>query len=163
MGVSGQAMIEALIAGESSPQVLAALARGSLKKKLPDLQAALLGRVDRHHRLLLTHLMAHIHFLEHTLPRDAQRAGESGEDGLSCGFEDVLLLLIRNGQARLTELQRNQRGRLEETAKPSHAQAIRRPRAVAKASGIPKRLIETSGAVFGRALRARRSAQERRW
>jgi transposase len=67
MGVSGQAMIEALIAGESSPQVLADLARGSLKKKLPDLQAALLGRVDRHHRLLLTHLMAHIHFLEHTL------------------------------------------------------------------------------------------------
>jgi hypothetical protein len=39
--------------------------------------------------------------------------GESGEDDLSCGFEDVLLLLISNGQARLTELQRNQRGRLE--------------------------------------------------
>jgi hypothetical protein len=31
------------------------------------------------------------------IPRDAQRAGESGEDGLSCGFEDVLLVLIRNG------------------------------------------------------------------
>jgi transposase len=67
MGVSGHAMIEALIAGESSPEVLAGLARGTLKKKLPQLQEALLGRVDGHHRLLLTYLMAHIHFLEHML------------------------------------------------------------------------------------------------
>lgn len=43
-----------------------------------------------------------------------------------------------------------------------HAQALRRPRDVAKASGIPKSLIETSGAVFKRTLRAKRSAQERR-
>ncbi len=78
------------------------------------------------------------------------------------GFEDVLLLLIRNDQARLTERQRDQRGRPEESAKSSHAQAIRRPRVVAKASGIPKSLIETSGAVFGRALHARRCSQERR-
>lgn len=67
MGKSAQAMIAGLIAGTSSPEVLAQLARGSLKKKIPQVQEALLGRVDRHHQLLLTHLLAHINFLEHTL------------------------------------------------------------------------------------------------
>ncbi len=43
-----------------------------------------------------------------------------------------------------------------------HAQAMRGPRTVAKASSIPKSLIETSRAVFRRALRARRLSQERR-
>jgi len=40
-------------------------------------------------------------------PRDAQRDEESGEDGLSCmRFEEALLSLTRNGQARLTEQQK---------------------------------------------------------
>ena len=69
LGVSGRAMISALIAGESSPEILAGLARGSLQKKLPQLREALLGRVDRHHQILLTHILAHISFLEHTLAR----------------------------------------------------------------------------------------------
>jgi transposase len=67
LGVSGRAMVSALIAGESSPETLADLARGSLQKKLPQLQEALLGRVDGHHRILLSHILAHISFLEHTL------------------------------------------------------------------------------------------------
>lgn len=69
LGVSGRAMISALIAGESSPEVLAGLARGSLQKKLPQLREALLGRVDRHHQILLTHILSHISFLEQTLAR----------------------------------------------------------------------------------------------
>src|SRR2546421_4074333 len=60
LGVSGRAMVSALIAGESSPETLADLARGSLQKKLPQLQEALLGRVDGHHRILLSHILAHI-------------------------------------------------------------------------------------------------------
>ena len=64
MGVSGQAMVRALIAGEADPDVLADLARGSLQKKIPQLQEALLGQVDAHHRLLLTHMLAHCSFLE---------------------------------------------------------------------------------------------------
>jgi hypothetical protein len=39
-------------------------------------------------------------------PRDAQRDKMSGEDGLSWEFEDVLLSLTGNGQARFTEPQR---------------------------------------------------------
>jgi len=62
------------------------------------------------------------------VPRDAQRDNEGGEGGLSYGFEDILLSLTRNDQTRL-----------------SYPQALRRPREVAKASGIPKSLIEASG------------------
>ena len=52
LGVSGRAMIEALIAGETDPAALAALAR---RLKAPDdrLRAALHGRVNRHHRFLM--------------------------------------------------------------------------------------------------------------
>jgi transposase len=49
MGVSGRAMIEALIAGERDPQVLAGLARGRMKVKHAALVQALTGRFDGHH------------------------------------------------------------------------------------------------------------------
>jgi transposase len=67
LGKSGRAMIDGLIGGESSPEELANLARGRLKKKIPELRDALLGRVDSHHRILLTHILAHIEFLEGAL------------------------------------------------------------------------------------------------
>jgi transposase len=51
-GVSGRAMIEALIAGERDPRTLAALARGRLKAKYHALVEALTGRFDDHHALL---------------------------------------------------------------------------------------------------------------
>ncbi len=57
MGVSSRAMIEALIAGERDPHVLAELARGRMRVKRPRLVRALTGRFDDHHaelaRLLL--------------------------------------------------------------------------------------------------------------
>jgi transposase len=57
---SVRAMVEALIDGERRPAVLADLARGSMRSKIPDLQRALEGRFDDHHalmcRLHLTHL-----------------------------------------------------------------------------------------------------------
>jgi hypothetical protein len=49
MGVSGRAMIEALIAGERDPHVLAELARGRLRVKHAALVQALTGRFDAHH------------------------------------------------------------------------------------------------------------------
>jgi transposase len=62
MGVSGRAMIEALIAGERDPQVLAELARGRMRVKRPRLIRALTGRFDEHHaelaRLLLDQIDA---------------------------------------------------------------------------------------------------------
>ncbi|MEU9332137.1 IS110 family transposase [Streptomyces sp. NPDC048290] len=52
MGVSGRAMLEALIAGERDPQVLAELAKRKLRNKIPELAEALTGRFRAHHAFL---------------------------------------------------------------------------------------------------------------
>jgi transposase len=53
VGLSGRRMIEALIAGETDPQALAALAHRRIKATPDELEAALRGRVTRRHRFLL--------------------------------------------------------------------------------------------------------------
>jgi transposase len=75
LGKSGRDMLEALVQGTTDAEVLADLARGTLRKKIPQLQTALEGRLYAHHRLLLGHLLAHIDFLEATLAQ-LQRAIE---------------------------------------------------------------------------------------
>jgi transposase len=52
-GVSGRAMLEALIAGQDNPAVLADLARASMRAKKSVLQEALTGRFRAHHGYLL--------------------------------------------------------------------------------------------------------------
>jgi transposase len=68
-GVSGRAILAALLGGEADPVVLADLARGKLRKKRDDLARALGGRVSDHHRLLLTTHLAHIDFLDEEIAR----------------------------------------------------------------------------------------------
>jgi transposase len=53
LGVSGQSMIEAIIAGENDPEQLAEMAKRKLRQRIPELQIALSGRVREHHRFLL--------------------------------------------------------------------------------------------------------------
>ncbi|MEU3788143.1 IS110 family transposase [Streptomyces sp900129855] len=53
MGVSGRAMLEALIAGDRDPQVLAELAKRKLRYKIPELTEALTGRFRDHHAFLV--------------------------------------------------------------------------------------------------------------
>jgi transposase len=53
IGVSGRAMVEALIAGTTDPDELAALAHRQIKAPAEVLREALRGRVTRHHRFLL--------------------------------------------------------------------------------------------------------------
>jgi transposase len=60
MGVSGRKMLEAIIAGNEDPEALAALAKGRLRSKIPDLERALSGRVRASHRLLLRLHLEHI-------------------------------------------------------------------------------------------------------
>ncbi len=60
MGVSGRAMVEALIAGQRDPKVLAGLARGRMKTKHSALLAALDGRFDDHHAELARMLLDQI-------------------------------------------------------------------------------------------------------
>src|SRR5215813_6977288 len=56
-GVSGRAMMEALIAGERDPQALAALAKGRMRVKRAALLEGLTGRFDEHHAELLRILL----------------------------------------------------------------------------------------------------------
>jgi transposase len=69
MGASGQAMLRALVAGTTDPVVLADLARGRLRKKLPALRQALAGRFRAHHAFLVEHILAKLDFLDETLER----------------------------------------------------------------------------------------------
>jgi Transposase and inactivated derivatives len=67
LGVSGRAMLAALIDGERDPNVLAELARGRLRAKLPDLRRALRGRFGDHHALMLRIGLEHLSQLEHAI------------------------------------------------------------------------------------------------
>lgn len=63
-GVSGRQMLAALIAGERDPDVLAELAKGTLRKKIPMLREALRGRFRDHHATILQITMDHVTHLE---------------------------------------------------------------------------------------------------
>jgi transposase len=63
-GVSGRQMLAALIAGERDPEVLAELAKGTLRKKIPMLREALRGRFRDHHATILRITMDHVTHLE---------------------------------------------------------------------------------------------------
>ena len=52
-GMSGRLMLRALIAGKATPQEMAELAKGLLRKKIPELELALEGKLEEHHRFLL--------------------------------------------------------------------------------------------------------------
>ena len=73
LGASGRAMLAALVAGERDSKVLAELARGRLRQKLPALREALRGRFRDHHALLLRVTLEHLEHLEGAI---AQLDGE---------------------------------------------------------------------------------------
>jgi transposase len=70
---SGRAMIEALTGGERRPVVLADLAKGKMRAKIPDLELALEGRFGDHHALMCRLHLDHIDHLDAMITRlDAQ-------------------------------------------------------------------------------------------
>jgi transposase len=64
LGLSGRAMIDALVAGERDPHQLAELALGKLRVKRPALVAALTGRFDDHHATIAAVLLRQIDALD---------------------------------------------------------------------------------------------------
>lgn len=88
LGKSGRAMLDALVSGEGDAETLAELARGRLRAKLPDLRLALEGRVQPHHRFLLTRILAHIDFLEESIATVYQEI-----EGRLGPFEEAMKLL----------------------------------------------------------------------
>jgi transposase len=69
LGVSGRAMLNALIGGTHDPEILAELARGRLRKKLPALRKALSGWFSPTHRLLVGELLAHLEYIDESIER----------------------------------------------------------------------------------------------
>jgi transposase len=69
LGVSGRAMLRALIQGIDDPAVLAELARGRMRSKLPELREALRGQVLDHHRFQLGELLDQVTDLDHRIAR----------------------------------------------------------------------------------------------
>jgi transposase len=67
LGVSGRAILAALIEGERDPAVLAELAKGRLRSKREELRAALAGRVRAHHCFLLEQVLTQIDNLQETI------------------------------------------------------------------------------------------------
>jgi len=75
-GVSATDMLQQLVAGQTDPDALAELARGTLRKKIPQLRQALQGTVREHQRLILGQLLADIEaFDEQVETLNAEIAG----------------------------------------------------------------------------------------
>jgi transposase len=87
-GVSGRAILDAIVAGTSDPSTLAALARGRLRKKLVNLREAVTGQVTDHHRFLLRRLLHELTFLESEIDEYDQRLRD-----VSGPFDEALELL----------------------------------------------------------------------
>jgi transposase len=75
LGRSGRAMLDALIAGTTDPELLAELARGKLRAKIPALKEALEGRFEPLHALLIGAILAHLDFLDEQIERLTEAIG----------------------------------------------------------------------------------------
>lgn len=75
-GVSGRAMLQALVAGNTDAKALAQLAKGQLRNKIPQLERALAGQFGPHQRFLVAPQLAHIDFLDQAIEQVSQEVGE---------------------------------------------------------------------------------------
>ncbi len=69
LGVSGKAMLAAIAGGEDDPEVLADLAKGSLRHKHEELKKALTGLIGPHQRLVISCQLEHLAFLDTQIAR----------------------------------------------------------------------------------------------
>jgi transposase len=99
LGKSGRAMLDALVAGTTDPVVLADLAQGKLRAKIPALREALEGRFEAHHALVIGAILAHLDFLDEQI----QRLGDAIKEQLGpFGLAGVQLASTIPGVARRT-------------------------------------------------------------
>lgn len=89
MGVSGRAMLEALVAGTNDPEALAELAKARLRAKLPALRKALDARFREHHGFLVAQVLAHVDYLEEAIAAVSERI-----DTAIAPFQAAVELLI---------------------------------------------------------------------
>jgi len=77
MGMSGRAILAAIVAGETDPDRLAALTRGRLKASRAELREALHGRVTEHHRFVIQLHLTQIDGLEGAIAAIDARIGDA--------------------------------------------------------------------------------------
>jgi transposase len=88
MGVSGRAMLNAIVAGQTDPVLMASLAKGCLRSKRDQLVQALEGRVRPHQRFILAELLCQLDSLDETIARFNQEIEKYCDP-----FESVVELL----------------------------------------------------------------------
>lgn len=103
---SGREMIDALIAGQRDPEILAEMAKGKMRRKIPQLHDALVGRFDEHHALLCAAMLARIDQADATIDELGERI-----DALLSPYEAAVTLLVtipgvarRSAQVILAEI-----------------------------------------------------------
>ena len=119
MGVSARAMLDAIAAGQTDAALLADLAKGRLRNKIPELEKALTSIVQPHHRFVLAQQLEHIDFLDEKIeaisieierqlesmswPDEPSEpgAGEDTEEGAPLGDESELPLTWHTAVALL--------------------------------------------------------------
>jgi transposase len=77
LGASGRDMLHALVAGTTDPEVLADLARGTLRKKLPALRQALAGRFRAHHAFMVSQHFGHLDYFDEAIAALSTRIEEA--------------------------------------------------------------------------------------
>jgi transposase len=78
LGHSGRAMLNAMVKGESDPEVLAEMAKKRLRAKIPQLQIALTGRITDHHRFLLKQWLEMLKMTEEKIAEFDRKIEETG-------------------------------------------------------------------------------------
>ncbi len=79
MGVSARAMLTEIVAGQADADQMADLARGRMRSKLPELEKALTGIVQPHHRFVLAQQLDHIDYLDEKVEMFSIRIGQQLE------------------------------------------------------------------------------------
>lgn len=75
-GASGREMLRALVAGMTDAPMLAQLAKGRLREKIPQLERALAGQFGPHQRFMVAQQLAHIDFLDEAIEQVSQEVTE---------------------------------------------------------------------------------------
>ena len=86
LGASGRSMLMALVSGTEDPAVLADLAKGLLRKKLPQLRSALEGRFGPTHAILVAEILAQLDYLDEAITGSPKRSTSASPLSLTPGI-----------------------------------------------------------------------------
>jgi transposase len=107
LGASGRAMLDALVAGTTDPEILADLAKGRLRSKIPALRQALEGRFEAHHALVIGAILSHLDFLDEQIDRLSEaieaQLGPTGLAGVALA-STITGVAARTGEVMVAEI-----------------------------------------------------------